>query len=145
MMACVNCMSERSSVFMLCSSGIESTSRPFVIGRRTGRSITILKYVVLSKQVKLKILRLYQYAFQFNSFLHFLLQEMRKKPEALANRGGILLVYEKRMKELRKNLARIQQAIAAYVSTNSGSLYSLLHERFLNCSIPQISTHAFYV
>ena len=75
----------------------------------------------------------------------FLLQEMRKKPEALANRGGILLVYEKRMKELRKNLARIQQAIAAYVSTNSGSLYSLLHERFLNCSIPQISTHAFYV
>ena len=64
--------------------------------------------------------------FQFNSFLHFSLQEMRKKPEALANRGGILLVYEKRMKELRKNLPRIQQAIAAYVSTNSGSLHSLL-------------------
>ena len=44
MMVCVNCTSERSSVFMVYSSDIESTSRPFVIGRRTGRSLTILKY-----------------------------------------------------------------------------------------------------
>lgn len=50
---------------------------------------------------------------------------MRKKPEALANRGGILLAYEKSMKELRKELPRIQQAIAAYVSTHPGCYFVL--------------------